>query len=67
MITIPFSLFSAISIVLAVGFIWDFGKYIRIISIILYLGFWFSFKAGNTPHFVESIYSNAISAFDALL
>jgi len=67
MITIPFALFSAISIVLAVGFIWNFGKYIRIISIILYLGFWFSFKAGNTPPFIESIYSNAITAFDSLL
>lgn len=67
MITIPFALFSAISIVLAVGFIWNFGKFIRIISIILYLGFWFSFKAGNTPPFIESIYSSAITSFDSLL
>lgn len=67
MITMPFALFSAISIVLAIGFIWNFGKYIRIISIILYLGFWFSFKADNTPVFLESIYSNAILVFDTLL
>lgn len=49
MITIPFPIFTAIVIVLCIGYISNFNKYIRLISLILYFGFWFSFKASGLP------------------
>lgn len=51
MITIPFPIFTAIIIVLCIGYTINFNKYIRITSLALYLGFWFSFDASDVPSF----------------
>lgn len=49
MITIPLPMFVAIFIVLLIGYSFEFNKYIRIVSLVLFIGFWFSFKASGLP------------------
>lgn len=67
MITIPFPLFTAISVVLIIGFVWDLKKYIRISSAILYIGFWLSFNASGTPPLFESLFNGSSSVFDSVI
>lgn len=67
MIMIPFPLFSAIAIVLIIGFTFNFRKYIRLVSAVLYIGFWFSFNARGTPPLLESFFNDSSSVFDKLI
>lgn len=49
MIEIPFPMFVAIWFVLCIGYAFNFNRYIRIVSLVLFFGFWFSFKASGLP------------------
>ncbi len=60
MITIPFPIFTAITIVLCLGYTINFNKYIRLTSLVLYLGFWFSFNASDVPSFDITAIDNTI-------
>ncbi|EBM5157456.1 hypothetical protein D0671_22880 [Salmonella enterica] len=44
-------MFAAIFIVLLVGYSFKFNKYIRMVSLVLLIGFWFSFEASGVPSF----------------
>lgn len=60
MITIPLPMFIAIFIVLLIGFSFEFNKYIRMVSLVLYIGFWFSFEASGIPSFNIASIGNTI-------
>ncbi len=51
MYTIPFPMFCAVIIVLWIGIFSKVNIYVRIASMVLYIGFWLSFKAEGTPSF----------------
>lgn len=59
MIAIPFPIFIAVSIVLCMGFIANINKYVRIAFLVIYLGFWFSFKSSDSPA-IESLDVNTL-------
>lgn len=51
MYAIPFPIFCAVIIVLFIGIFSKVNIYVRIASVILYVGFWLSFKADGAPAF----------------
>lgn len=59
MIVMPFPIFIAVSIVLCMGFIANINKYVRIAFLVVYLGFWFSFKSSDSPA-IESLDVNTL-------
>ncbi|EAT0039959.1 hypothetical protein AB2939_004337 [Escherichia coli] len=55
MIIIPLPIFIAVTVVLSMGFIFEFNRYVRISSFIIYIGFWLSFKSDDAYEIKSSL------------